>query len=67
MEIGTIVWLKSGGPPMTVSSRVEMGHVECSWFEGGKFNARRINVNALTDVDPSADVPKEGTNPTPTV
>jgi uncharacterized protein YodC (DUF2158 family) len=32
MEKGDVVWLKSGGPAMTVSQQAESGKWECQWF-----------------------------------
>lgn len=31
LEVGSVVWLKSGGPAMTVQ-RINSNSVECVWF-----------------------------------
>ncbi len=49
-EQGTIVKLKSGGPPMTVDS-TRTGHgggrVHTSWFEGTHLNQGDFGVDSL--------------------
>jgi len=35
---GMIVWLKTGGPAMTVHSLAREGTCICSWFIGTKIN-----------------------------
>jgi len=32
MQIGDVVQMKSGGPYMTVSKKLDEGYVECAWF-----------------------------------
>ena len=55
---GTKVWLKSGGPQMTVNSGPLAGgmssSVECVWFDkSGKRHADNFDQDALTDQDPA--------------
>ena len=33
MKTGDVVRLKSGGPQMTVNQILNIGHVECFWFD----------------------------------
>lgn len=52
MENGTIVWLKSGGPKMTVS-RAATGGVVCFWFQGYEIKTAVFSVASLTTDDPN--------------
>ena len=48
MEIGTVVKLKSGGPPMTVVEKyTKIGIVECRWFSGTIIGNSTFPVKAL--------------------
>ena len=56
MEIksGMLVWLKSGGPKMTVKKRyTSPKEWFCSWFNGVEFIERAIHEDQLTDKDPN--------------
>lgn len=51
MEIGTVVWLKSGGPAMTVSSSSDK-KAYCYWFLNGEVRKCEFLVDALTTEQP---------------
>jgi uncharacterized protein YodC (DUF2158 family) len=57
MNVGDIVWLKSGGPKMTVSSFISSatGRKEyvCHWFVGGDLRRDRFEEDELTTSDPN--------------
>jgi uncharacterized protein YodC (DUF2158 family) len=53
LQPGTIVWLKSGSPPMTVASIAEGGRVNCSWFDGAKKVNDHFRPEQLTDKNPT--------------
>jgi len=48
---GMIVWLKTGGPAMTVHSLAREGTWICSWFIGTKINHSQFRADQLTDID----------------
>jgi len=58
LNLGDVVVLKSGGPPMTVS-RVSAGsfgaihpdYVECRWFDAGEFKTRQFLIASLKRID----------------
>lgn len=53
-KIGDVVRLKSGGPPMTVTSATE-AHAECHWFlKEGKPSFKRFPQAALEEATPLA-------------
>ena len=45
---GDVVYLKSGGPPMTVVDIISDNVVECQWFWRGQFPDLRFYVEQLT-------------------
>jgi len=49
MQEGSVVSLKSGGPTMTVSSRLSQGMCVCHWFVGDTIQEFTFNENELTD------------------
>lgn len=52
MENGSVVWLKSGGPAMTVSySNHEK--VYCVWFLNGEVKGQEFYSQTLTAEDPN--------------
>jgi uncharacterized protein YodC (DUF2158 family) len=56
--VGDVVYLKSGGPPMTaVKTEGDPGSqdVTCAWTNGRLFNSR-FPENALTGTDPLPDL-----------
>jgi uncharacterized protein YodC (DUF2158 family) len=54
LPVGTIVWLKSGGPPMMVSSMptVERDVVWVEWFNGGEVRRDTFDVANLQTEEP---------------
>lgn len=61
IDKGSIVWLKTGGPSMTVkynvSPYVAVGEEwVCSWFDNGKINEHNFSVEQLTETDPNLNV-----------
>jgi len=57
LQPGTIVWLKSGSPKMTVAE-IDGIVVWCSYFEGGKKHKDNFYPDELTDKDPSIAPPE---------
>ena len=55
MEIkhGAIVWLKSGGPKMTVNGISAPQKWACSWFLNNKLEHGVFHESALTTTDPN--------------
>ncbi len=56
-SLGDIVFLKSGGPSMTVvqiDSSETPQPVTVGWFVGGNWNSIRLDPDALTTTDPAA-------------
>ena len=52
---GDVVWLKSGGPRMTVNYKTANGSLSCVWFdENNKMCNGNFFAEALTDQDPKA-------------
>jgi uncharacterized protein YodC (DUF2158 family) len=52
MKIGTIVWLKSGGPAMTVSE-ISSSDIFCVWFVEGKKTGDEFPEESLTTEKPN--------------
>ncbi len=46
-EVGDVVRLASGGPPMTVEKVFDSGDLLCSWFDGGKRERSRFLAATL--------------------
>ena len=57
MEIkeGTIVWLKSGGPAMTIKEAMSERRLKwtCQWFEGVNIYQRDFWAHQLTTDNPN--------------
>lgn len=52
---GTIVWLKSGGPAMTIDIfHMPSQLYRCFWFVGTELKYGEFHEEALTDSDPTA-------------
>ena len=52
IELGKVVFLKSGGPPMTVRSMKERG-VQCEWFDKtNRLRTRDFVEHSLTGRQP---------------
>lgn len=49
---GMIVYLKSGGPAMTIHSLARPNVWICQWFVGTTLKSGHFNVNQLTDEKP---------------
>lgn len=52
-NVGDVVWLKSGGPKMTVTE-IDEDEVTCVWFEGTQARSDEFIPLALTKVDSSS-------------
>lgn len=50
---GDVVYLKSGGPAMTVNRIIDATGVECIWFVGNTQNERIFNPETLTSNNPT--------------
>lgn len=51
LVVGDTVQLKSGGPPMTVSSIVSKTCIECVWFNNdGDYDIAEFNTNTLVKI-----------------
>lgn len=51
IKSGTLVWLKSGGPKMTVKHYDDKGWI-CTWFLNFEAKEHTFNENQLTEEDP---------------
>ncbi|RUW55064.1 DUF2158 domain-containing protein [Mesorhizobium sp. M1A.F.Ca.ET.072.01.1.1] len=52
-EVGDIVTLISGGPPLTVLNACDCGTVEVAWFDGSSLSVQDLPEEALVHwVDP---------------
>ena len=49
---GDIVWLKSGGPKMTIKTTTEDEICTCIWFKHGELQYCDLESDTLTIVDP---------------
>ncbi len=52
MEIGNVVWLKSGGPAMTISD-LRHNTAYCVWFLNGEIKGQDFDIPTLTNEDPN--------------
>lgn len=50
-ECGDVVWLKSNGPPMTVTKVLEEGGYLCRWFAGEHLKEETFPGPTLKPVD----------------
>lgn len=48
--VGTVVQLKSGGPPMTVMDIYEGKEVRCQWFSGADVKDAYFPLDSLIEV-----------------
>ena len=58
IQVGDVVYLRSGGPAMTVDRDIKgMGgsgtQVACLWFINGEIKEHILNKNTLTKYNPS--------------
>lgn len=53
MEIGDVVYLKSGGPSMTVQAFPEKDSVQVQWFSGSEPRSAEFPVASLVVDDPT--------------
>lgn len=49
---GDVVWLKSGGPKMTIKTTYEDEICTCIWFKHGELQYCDLESDTLTTVDP---------------
>jgi len=52
VTFGDVVWLASGGPPMTVNGEVG-DSVICLWFSGDERKEGKFSEDALVKIDPT--------------
>ena len=52
IEEGSIVWLKTGGPAMTVKFKNSMGEWLCSWFVDEDVKEHSFTEEQLTEEEP---------------
>lgn len=50
---GSVVWLRSGSPPMT-ANKVENNEVTTQWFMNGSYQSAIFPLNSLIELDPRA-------------
>ena len=53
MKEGSIVYLKSGSPAMTIGAKTATGW-SCSWFVGNEIKEHTFTEEQLTETNPSA-------------
>lgn len=54
---GTVVWLKSGSPAMTINAfHLTTKKYVCLWFIDNSLKEGFFKEEALTDIDPKASV-----------
>ena len=51
IQSGDVVWLKSGGPSMTVYA-AEKNTARCDWFENNEHKQATFRIGQLTDEAP---------------
>jgi len=58
---GDIVWLKNGGPSMTVRGLLKNNRfVSCDWFDSNKLLTGTFSIDQLTEKQPSTTItPKD--------
>lgn len=57
IKTGDIVWLKNGGPSMTVRSSLKNNRfATCDWFDGNKLFSNTFDIEQLTDKNPSTTI-----------
>lgn len=52
IKTGTIVWLKSGSPAMTVGELTSKDYYYCHWFDGSSVKKEIFHVDQLTTEEP---------------
>jgi uncharacterized protein YodC (DUF2158 family) len=59
IQNGTIVWLKSGSPSMTVKWKTINGDWLCAWFDKTTIKEHTFSLEQLTEENPypAVDVP----------
>ncbi|WP_333666239.1 MULTISPECIES: YodC family protein [Acinetobacter] len=62
LKVGDVVYLKSGGPAMTINGKASMGaEWACAWFLDGMNKTADFKPEALTKENPSPrNKPKAG-------
>lgn len=50
---GKVVWLKSGGPAMTVKFLNRASSWTCNWFAGDEIKEHDFAAEQLTETDPN--------------
>lgn len=53
MQIGDVVYLKSGGPAMTITEQTGDGKFGVHWFAGLAMSAATFSETVLTVTDPT--------------
>lgn len=53
LKVGDVVYLKSGGPAMTVNKVLsERDNAECTWFQDNELKDHIFNQGSLTKENP---------------
>lgn len=53
MDVGTVVWLKSGGPAMTITDSLPGRVKSCDYFDGVPLHYRKqFHEDSLTTTKP---------------
>lgn len=60
---GTTVWLKTGGPAMSIKFKTMNDTYQCSWFEGKNIKEHDFAEGQLTTEDPNANSISFSSNP----
>lgn len=56
IEAGMKVWLKTGGPCMTVKFKTANGEWLCSWFVGNDIKEHSFTAEQLTNENPTPPI-----------
>ena len=52
LQNGSIVWLKTGSPAMTVKFLASNEQWLCTWFDGTEVKEHSFSAEQLTETDP---------------
>ncbi len=55
IQNGTIVWLKTGSPRMTVKNKTIAEDWVCNWFVGFEVKEHNFKAEQLTETEPDFD------------
>jgi uncharacterized protein YodC (DUF2158 family) len=60
IEVGDVVYLKSGGPRMTVDRSKGQSMLVCAWFDGTEAKGATFAATSLEKVEPATDAEPVG-------